>query len=67
MSILSNYVPECLVSAQVECPIEDLGKFPNGMTAARFAEKFAMAVRVAEIDSYRATTHNKGIFKSGIY
>ena len=62
MSILSNFTPECIVRVYVECPIEDLGKFPNGMTAARFAEKFAMAVRVAEIDPYRATTHNKGIY-----
>jgi len=62
MSILSNFTPECIVRAWVECPIEDLGKFPNGMSASQFAQKFAMAVRVAEIDPYRATTHNKGIY-----
>ena len=27
-----------------------------------FAEKFAKAIRIAHIDPYRATTHNKGIF-----
>lgn len=62
MCILSNYTPECLVRASVECSIEELGKFPNGMTAQDFAEKIAKAVRIAQIDPYRATTHNKGIF-----
>ncbi len=62
MSILSNYTPECLVRAWVECPIAELGKFPNGLSAEDFARKFHMAIRVAEIDPYRATTHNKGIF-----
>jgi len=62
MSILSNYTPECIVKASVECPLEELGKFPGGMTAEQFANRFAMAVRIAEIDPYRATTHNKGIY-----
>lgn len=62
MSILSNYTPECLVRAWVECPIEDLGNFLNDIDAASFANKFCTAVRIAHIDQYRATTHNKGIF-----
>lgn len=62
MSILSNYTPNCIVRASVSSPISKLGKFPNGMTAQEFADKFAMAVRIAEIDPYRATTHNKGIY-----
>ncbi len=62
MSILSNYTPDCLVRASVECPIMQLGKFPNGMTAEDFALRFRKAVRIAEIDPYRATTHNKGIY-----
>ena len=62
MCILSNYTPECLVRASVECPIEDLGEFPNGMTPETFAQKFYKAVRIAQIDPSRATTHNKGIF-----
>jgi len=61
MAILSNYTPECLVKAFVECPIEALGKVaeddPN-----TFAKKFELAVRIAEHDIARATTHNKGIF-----
>ena len=62
MSILSNYTPECLVRTWVECPIEALGDFSNDIDAAAFAEKFCTAVRIAHIDQYRATTHNKGIF-----
>jgi len=62
MSILSNYTPECVVRAMVECPVDDLGKFPNGMTSEEFAQKFETAINIAHIDPYRATTHNKGIF-----
>lgn len=61
MAILSNYTPECLVRTWVECPVSELGQFP-GMDAATFADKFAKAIRIARIDPYRATTHNKGIF-----
>ena len=57
MSILSNYVPECLVRAEVSCKIEDLG----GENPQKFAEKFYQAVKIAEIEPYRAVTHNKGI------
>lgn len=57
MSILSNYVPECLVRAEVSCKIEDLG----GENPQKFAEKFHQAVKIAEIEPYRAVTHNKGI------
>lgn len=62
MSILSNYTPDCLVKCWVECPIDDLGSFENGVSAQEFAQKFAKAIRIAEIDPYRATTHNKGIY-----
>ena len=62
MAILSNYTPECLVRASVECPVEQLWDKNLGMEAAEFADKFAKAIRIAEIDPYRATTHNKGIF-----
>lgn len=61
MSILSNYTPECLVECSVECPIDDLGTFAEGMSARNFAERFATAVRIAQIDPNRAVTHNKGI------
>lgn len=57
MSILSNYVPQCLVRAEVSCKVEELG----GENPAKFAEKFEQAVKIAEIEPYRAVTHNKGI------
>lgn len=62
MCILSNYTPECVVKATVSCPVSALGKMSNGMNASKFAQRFYQAVRIAEIDPYRATTHNKGIF-----
>ncbi|MDC1432333.1 hydroxymethylglutaryl-CoA reductase, degradative [Polaribacter sp.] len=57
MSILSNFVPGCLVRAEVSCPIADLG----GENPQKFAEKFHQAVQIAQIEPYRAVTHNKGI------
>ena len=57
MSILSNYVPECLVRAEVSCKIEELG----GENPQKFAQKFEQAVKIAQIEPYRAVTHNKGI------
>lgn len=62
MSILSNYTPDCLVKAWVQCPIDQLGTFDGGMTAREFAWKFQKAVKIAQVDVYRATTHNKGIY-----
>ena len=62
MRILSNYTPECLAHVEVSCPIEELGSFEGDISSASFANRFYTAVRIAEIDSYRATTHNKGIF-----
>ena len=61
MCILSNYTPDCIVEASVECSIEDLGHFAGDMGPREFAEKFSTAVRIAEIDPNRAVTHNKGI------
>lgn len=60
MCILSNYTPDCVVEASVSCKIEDLG-IVNGFAPQHFADKFTKAVRIAEIDVHRATTHNKGI------
>ncbi|MEC7770383.1 MAG: hydroxymethylglutaryl-CoA reductase, degradative [Bacteroidota bacterium] len=59
MSILSNYVPDCLVKAEVSCPISELGN--ADMPAEEFAEKFVQAVNIANVEPYRAVTHNKGI------
>ncbi|MCG2792507.1 MAG: hydroxymethylglutaryl-CoA reductase, degradative [Weeksellaceae bacterium] len=60
MNILSNYTPECIVRAEVSCKIEDL-KDESGISNEEFAWKFKQAVTIAEIEPYRATTHNKGI------
>jgi hydroxymethylglutaryl-CoA reductase len=60
MSILSNYVPDCLVNVSVSCKIEEIGTI-NGVTGAEFARKFVRAVDIATVEPYRAVTHNKGI------
>lgn len=62
MAILSNYTPDCMVRAWVECPVEAMAGACGDMSAQAFAEKIAKAVRIAHIDPFRATTHNKGIF-----
>jgi hydroxymethylglutaryl-CoA reductase len=67
MSILSNYVPNCIVRAEVSCKVEELaenlsaGKQGKISNPKEFAEKFVQAVRIAEIEPFRAVTHNKGI------
>ena len=64
MCILSNFTPECVVRVWVECPVaelEDLAR-SDGMPGKAAVDRFCTAVRIAEIDPYRATTHNKGIF-----
>lgn len=60
MSILSNYVPNCLVRAEVSCPVEALNA-TKSMSSLNFAEKMVQAVRIAQVEPYRAVTHNKGI------
>lgn len=60
MSILSNYVPNCVVRAEVSCPVEQLSESAT-IDANEFAQKFATAVKIAEVEPYRAVTHNKGI------
>lgn len=59
MSILSNYVPECLVRVAVSCPTEHLAIANLG--GREFAEKFVRAIAIANAEVRRATTHNKGI------
>jgi len=60
MSILSNYVPECLVRAEVSCKVEELDEDKTILPKV-FAEKFLQAIKIAEVEPYRAVTHNKGI------
>ncbi len=61
MAILSNYTPECLVRSSVSCYVSELGSFGK-MPAVEFAQKFVRAVNIARNDTYRAATHNKGIY-----
>ena len=60
MSILSNYVPNCIVRAEVSCKVEELAE-KNIPNPTEFAEKFVRAVNIAEVEPFRAVTHNKGI------
>lgn len=60
MSILSNYVPNCIAKASVSCPIEALEQ-EEGLSKQAFAEKFVRAINIAQKEPYRAVTHNKGI------
>jgi len=60
MSILSNYVPECLVRAEVSCPINEL-EAEQSVSPEEFAKKMVRAVDIANVEPYRAVTHNKGI------
>ncbi|EJL66049.1 hydroxymethylglutaryl-CoA reductase, degradative [Flavobacterium sp. CF136] len=60
MSILSNYVPNCIVRAEVSCPVEDLTE-KHISNPQEFAQRFVQAVQIAEVEPFRAVTHNKGI------
>lgn len=59
LSILSNYVPECVVEASVSCDVSDL--LADSDDSAKFARDFVRAVDIAKTDIRRAVTHNKGI------
>ncbi len=59
MSILSNYVPDCLVRAEVSCPVSELDE--DALDADLFARKMIQAVNIAQVEPFRAVTHNKGI------
>ena len=60
MSILSNYTPKSIVKVSVCCPIKNLESESN-MSKKEFCDKFIKAVKIGEIDIYRAVTNNKGI------
>ncbi|MDO4680596.1 MAG: hydroxymethylglutaryl-CoA reductase, degradative [Aerococcus sp.] len=57
MAILSNYGKSSLASASVSIPFDALDK-ENGETVAT---QIVQASRLAQLDRYRAATHNKGI------
>ncbi|PKA98896.1 3-hydroxy-3-methylglutaryl-coenzyme A reductase [Flavobacteriaceae bacterium MAR_2009_75] len=60
MSILSNYVPNCVVRAEVSCPVDELN-IGHQMPSKEFAQKIVQAVNIAQAEPHRAVTHNKGI------
>ena len=60
MSILSNYVPNCLVRAEVSCRVSELDE-DMPLDPETFADKMIQAVTMARVEPYRAVTHNKGI------
>jgi hydroxymethylglutaryl-CoA reductase len=61
MSILSNYVPECLVEASLEAPVADLEGVHPDISPVDFVRRFSLAVAIARQNVNRAVTHNKGI------
>lgn len=62
MSILSNYTPDCLVRTWVEGEIKEGHHYDDLYTDKEFVTRFETGVRIAQVDKYRATTHNKGIY-----
>ncbi len=60
MSILSNYTPNCIAKASVNCRVKDLEK-NNEFNDTNFVENFISAVKISKVDTFRAVTHNKGI------
>ena len=61
MSILSNYVPECLVNVSVSCNIKDFKLKENIIDGSNFAKRMVDASKIAYVEPYRAVTNNKGI------
>ena len=57
MSILSNYVPNCIAKASVCCPIDELEQ-EEGLSKQAFAEKFVRAVKIAQKEPFRAYRHH---------
>lgn len=60
MSILSNYATESLVTATCRVDLRFLSRQKE--EAIKLAQKITMASQLAQVDPYRASTHNKGIF-----
>lgn len=59
MAILSNYAVEATATATCEIPAQLLDK--GEVLGSEVARKIALASQLAQVDVYRATTHNKGI------
>ena len=59
MSILSNYVPNCIVRAIATCSVDKLNSLHP--ETKNFTKKIVDAVAIANYDIYRGVTHNKGV------
>lgn len=60
MAILSNYATDSLVTAS--CVIDYRFLSRDKAEAELLADKMQLASKLAQVDPYRAATHNKGIF-----
>ncbi|WP_422803664.1 hydroxymethylglutaryl-CoA reductase, degradative [Streptococcus sp. FT1-106] len=60
MAILSNYAMESLVTATCSIDLRFLSR--DKKEAQVIAQKMELASYLAQVDIYRASTHNKGIF-----
>lgn len=60
MGILSNYATDSLVTATCRIAFRYLSRQKD--EARELAEKMVLASQFAQVDPYRAATHNKGIF-----
>lgn len=59
MNILSNHNPQSVTTAKARMPLSKLSS--NPLEAIKRAKKIMLASDYAQIDTYRAVTHNKGI------
>ena len=60
MAILSNLATRSLVSARCAIDFKALSRNPE--EAIEIAHRMELASQLAQVDPYRAATHNKGIF-----
>lgn len=60
MAILSNLATRSLVSARCAIDFKTLSRNPE--EAIEIAHRMELASQLAQVDPYRAATHNKGIF-----
>lgn len=60
MAILSNLATRSLVSARCAIDFKALSRNPE--EAIKIAHRMELASQLAQVDPYRAATHNKGIF-----
>lgn len=62
MAILSNNTPDCLVTCEVSCKVDQLTPYSAELLPQEFAQRFKLAMDIAYHNTYRAVTHNKGIY-----